>query len=77
MNPNAIKEHLHESPFVPFQIITNAGTRYNVEHPEFVVPTRVSLHLYTVGPDGLADSPPTKIAYTNITALEPLPGQAA
>ena len=77
MNPNAIKEHLHESPFAPFQIITNAGTRYTINYREFIVPTRIALHLDTVGPDGLADSPPTKIAYTNITALEPLPRRAA
>jgi hypothetical protein len=77
MNPNTIREHLKESPFVPFRVITNAGTTYDVLHPEFVVPTRTALHLYSVGSDGLADTSPIKIGYANIAALEPHPEQAA
>lgn len=64
MNPNAVKDHLRESPFVPFAIVTNAGTRYPVQHPEFVVPTRQALHVYRMGSDGLADPAPIKIGYT-------------
>lgn len=77
MSPNTIREHLQESPFVPFRVVTNAGTAYNIHHPEFVVPARNALHIYSVGSDGLADTPPTKVGYSNIAALEPLPEQAA
>jgi len=43
MNAETIRELLRRAPFEPFELITSAGERHRVNHPEFVIllPSRV------------------------------------
>lgn len=75
MNPNTIKEHLKESPFVPFEIVTASGSRYAVHHPEMVMPTRLALYVFRPEADGFVE--PCKIGYPSISEIVPLEGKAA
>lgn len=43
MNRETIQELLLRAPFEPFELITTAGERHTVKHPEFVIllPSRI------------------------------------
>jgi hypothetical protein len=36
MTVEAIKARLNATPFLPFELVTAAGERYRVKHPDFV-----------------------------------------
>ncbi|MEM9021848.1 MAG: hypothetical protein AAGC44_14930 [Planctomycetota bacterium] len=75
MHYTIVLDHLQESPFVPFEVVTNAGTRHKVPHPEFATATTGALYVFKPGKDGLMD--PVKVSYDNISELAPLPEEAA
>jgi hypothetical protein len=43
MNIESLRELLARAPFEPFELITTAGERHSVRHPEFVIlmPSRI------------------------------------
>ena len=51
MNAETLRELLGRAPFEPFELITSAGERHVVKHPEFAIllPSRI------VVPDPVAD----------------------
>jgi hypothetical protein len=79
MNQQQFLEKLKAEPFEPFVVVTNSGDRYEVRHPEFakVAPR----HVYVFRPSD-SDSPHRVqgayiIGLRNISALEPMPNEAA
>ncbi len=71
MNENTHLEKLTARPFEPFVIVTNAGERYEVRHPEMakVAPR----HVYVFAPrgNGLVEDA-SIVGLRNISALEPV-----
>jgi len=57
-------------PFEPFIIVTASGDRYRINHPELAVATRRSLYVFERARDNEIEAK-VRIAYSNITALEP------
>ena len=43
MNANVLRELLTRAPFEPFELISSAGERHTVKHPEFAIllPSRI------------------------------------
>lgn len=43
MNTEALRGLLNHAPFEPFELITSAGQRHIIKHPEFAIllPTRI------------------------------------
>ena len=43
MNSEALRDLLNRAPFEPFELITSAGQRHVVKHPEFAIllPSRI------------------------------------
>jgi hypothetical protein len=46
MSADDLLERIRQRPFVPFVVITTDGTRYEVRHPEMLMPGR---RLVTIG----------------------------
>lgn len=77
MNEKVLLDKLRAVPFQPFAIVTNAGDRYEVHHPELARVT--PRHVYVFQPvdgSGLVDDA-TIVGLRNISAVDPLPGRAA
>ncbi len=78
MNEKIILDKLTERRFSPFMIVTNAGDRYEVRHPEFVQVTPRHLYVFPPAGQGRLAREPSIIGLRNVSAIEPLPeGEAA
>jgi hypothetical protein len=73
MPPDEIKEKLRHRPFVPFRIVLDDGTAYEIRHPELLFLGKRSAVI------GLTDNPADTlydryitVALLHITRLEPL-----
>jgi hypothetical protein len=40
MSADELLEHVRRRPFVPFVVVTTDGTRYEIRHPELLMPGR-------------------------------------
>jgi len=68
-----LQERVRQRPFLPFRIITSAGDRYDIHHPDLVM---VGKNLLVVG-TASADNPTifdnvSQISILHVTALENL-----
>jgi hypothetical protein len=61
MPPEELLRRLQNRPFAPFRIHLTDGTRYDVPHPEMVLPARRSLEI------GLPNDPAQPIADRVVT----------
>jgi hypothetical protein len=43
MSADDLQKHMRQRPFVPFVVVTTDGTRYEIRHPEFLMPTKRSV----------------------------------
>ena len=77
MNEKVIVDKLNATPFEPFVIVTNAGDRYEVRHPEMARMTARHLYVFQQTERHGLFRDPTIVGLRNISALEPLPGRAA
>lgn len=51
MSSSDLLHLIHQRPFVPFTVVTTDGTRYEVKHPEMLMPGRRTVTI------GLPDDP--------------------
>lgn len=80
MNSKEIVKKIRTEPFEPFTLITSAGDRYEVRHPE-------NLHvvsggtLYVFSPiendDSLTATSPVIVGLHQVASIEPSPNTAA
>lgn len=75
-----ITEAVTKSPFQPFEVITSSGDRFTIRHPEMVRVAKGALYVYQDADqphEGEMWSDPAVLPYMHITALVPVPEQAA
>lgn len=75
-----VTEAVTRIPFQPFEVVTSSGNRFVVRHPEMARVAKGALYLYndaTQPEEGEMWSDPAVLSYMHITALVPVPEQAA
>jgi len=75
-----ITEAVTKSPFQPFEVVTSSGDRFTIRHPEMVRVAKGALYVYQDAEkpeEGEMWSDPSVLSYMHITALVPVPEQAA
>ena len=77
MNQDLILEKLGAQPFEPFALITNAGDRYEVRHPELAQVAPRHVYVFEWAGKGRLVNDPAILGLRNISAIEPLPSEAA
>ena len=55
MSSDDLLERIRHRPFLPFVVVTSDGTRYDVRHPEMLMPGRRTVTI------GLPDDPTTPV----------------
>ncbi len=55
MSSEDLLERIRQRPFLPFVLVTTDGTRYDVRHPEMLMPGRRAVTI------GLPDDPATPV----------------
>ena len=69
-----IHGRLRATPFVPFQIVTSAGERFDVPHPELVVVFRRFVEIIIPEPDGEPfPDRSERVSILHITSVKHLP----
>ncbi|MEM6260118.1 MAG: hypothetical protein AAF711_18565 [Planctomycetota bacterium] len=79
MNVKEIVKKLQTQPFEPFKVVTSAGDRYEVKHPENLRVVRTGT-LYIFEPvegDELTVESPVIVGLHQVASLEPSPNSAA
>lgn len=79
MNAKEIVKKIKSEPFEPFVVITSAGDRYEVRHPENVrVVTGGTLYVFRPieSEDAMVESP-VLVGLHQVSSIEPLPNTAA
>lgn len=76
MNPRMLHDELSVRPFHPIAVVTSAGDRYIIKHPERAVPAPDQLYIFErPGSDKLIQ--PIRVSYPHIVAIEPVSDAAA
>ena len=79
MNSKEIVKKLKSEPFEPFTVITSAGDRYDVRHPEnvMVVPGGTLYISFPIEDEGLTATSPIIVGLHQVASIEPSPNTAA
>ena len=79
MNVKEIVKKLKTQPFEPFRVVTSAGDRYEVKHPENLIVVRNgSLYIFKpVEDDESTFESPVIVGLYQVASLEPTPNTAA
>lgn len=79
MNVKEIVKKLKSQPFEPFLVVTSAGDRYEVKHPENLQVVRSgTLYIFSpVDDEELTVESPVIVGLHQVTSLEPSPNNAA
>lgn len=77
MTLQTFREALNRRPFEPFQVVTSAGERYEVRHPEMAFLSRTALHIGAGPFDQGVPEYFRIVSLLHITAIEPLSSRAA
>jgi hypothetical protein len=78
MSAKDLLQLIRQRPFVPFMLVTTDGPRYEVRHPEMLLPGRRTVTV------GIPDDPATPVydrqvivSMLHVQRMEPLDGQPA
>jgi hypothetical protein len=73
MNSDDLLASLRARPFRPFRLVTTEGTRYEIRHPEWLMPARrhVVIGVHNQPEDAVADHA-VYVALLHIQRIEPL-----
>ena len=79
MNAKEIVKKLKSQPFEPFRVVTSAGDRYEVRHPENLIVVRNgSLYIFEpVEEDDSTFESPVIVGLQQVASIEPSPNTAA
>lgn len=79
MNAKEILKKLKAQPFEPFMIVTSAGDRYEVRHPENlkVVPGGTLYVFAPIEDESYNADSPTLVGLHQVSSVEPSPNTAA
>lgn len=79
MNAKEIVKKLKHQPFEPFRVVTSAGDRYEVKHPENLIVVRSgSLYIFEpVEDDENTFESPVIVGLHQVASIEPSPNTAA
>jgi len=76
MNPRTLHDELIVRPFHPITVVTSAGDRYTIKHPERAAPAPDQLYIFErPGADEIIK--PIRVSYNHIVAIEPEADAAA
>jgi hypothetical protein len=68
MSADDLLKRLRERPFVPFTVVTTDGTRYEIRHPEMLLPAR---RYVAIGrPAQIGDEVPDQIVHLSLLHLQ-------
>lgn len=68
MSADDLLKLIHRLPFVPFVIVTTDATRYEIRHPEFLMPSR---HHVIIGvPASPVEAVPETSAYLSLLHVQ-------
>ena len=68
MSADDLLKHVRRRPFVPFVVVTTDGTRYEIRHPEFLMPLR--RHVILGVPASPVDAVPDTSVYLSLLHLQ-------
>jgi hypothetical protein len=77
MHQDTFLEKLKDEPFEPFVVVTNSGDRYAVHHPELAMVTPRHVYIFQPSNKPGVVTGASIVGLRNISALEPLSGEAA
>lgn len=77
MNRDVVLEKLTAQPFEPFALVTNAGDRYEVRHSELAQIAPRHVYVFQRAGERRLVHDPAIIGHRNVSALKPLPSEAA
>jgi hypothetical protein len=75
VRPTDLKRWLQDRPFAPFRIVMTDGVRYDIRHPDQVLPMFTIVEVLPLDRDKTQDidDAVVGISYFHIVRLEPLP----
>ncbi|MGB0768677.1 MAG: hypothetical protein ACPGYV_13330 [Phycisphaeraceae bacterium] len=78
MNAKKIAKKAKTEPFEPFLVVTSAGDRYEVRHPENLqVVNNGTLYIFSPSGDELTVESPVIVGLNQVASIEPSPNTAA
>lgn len=78
MNAKEIVKKVKVEPFEPLLVITSAGDRYEVRHPENLQVVRNgTLYIFSPSEDELTVESPVIVGLHQVASIEPSPNTAA
>jgi len=72
MQISEVREHLNNTPFIPFRLHVSDGSAYDIPHPEYALLARWAIHVGIPGAEEFIADRGVRIAISHVTRIEEL-----